>query len=190
MAINQVFLFAIILLFGCVSKQNEQTSEIRVYKINEYISDSVRYDTLDMGPTQMNGLTKMIYEIDSVLSVNDEQKVPMLGYTISISGYDKWSKFRLVKYIIEIPVEYGEITLFGIFAQDIGSVYLRWLDGSKSLVLEEKLILGQKYRYDGLIDHLSKTILAVPSIPFDSIQENGEVKRDIEIDTLFIKEQI
>jgi hypothetical protein len=138
----------------------------------------------------MSGLTKMIYEIDSVLSINDEQKVPMVGYTISISGYDKWSEFRLTKYIVEIPVEYGKITLFGIYAQDIGSVYLRWLDGSRSFVLEEKLLLGKKYRYDGLMDHLSSTILAVPTIPRDSIQENGEIEGDIEIDTLLIKESI
>lgn len=186
--INRVLLFAIILGFGCVSKKNEETPEIRVYKVNEFISDPIRYDTLIMDPTQMSGLTKMIYEIDSVLSINDEQKVPMVGYTISISGYDKWSEFRLTKYIVEIPVEYGKITLFGIYAQDIGSVYLRWLDGSRSFILEERLLLGKKYRYDGLMDHLSSTILAVPTIPRDSIQANGEIEGDIEIDTLLIKE--
>lgn len=190
MAINKVFLFAIIVFFGCVSEKNEETPEIRVYEVNAFVSDSVRYDTLVMDPTQMEGLTKMVYEIDSVLSINDGQKVSMLGYSISISGYDMWSEVRLTKYIVEIPVEYGKITLFGIFAQDIGSAYLRWLDGSKSLVLKEKLILEQTYHYDGLMHHLHQTILAVPPIPDDKIQGNGEIEGGIEIDTLAIKEQI
>lgn len=184
---NQICLFILILTFGCGSKKNEETPEIRVYKVNEFISDPFRYDTLIMDPTHLEGFSKMIYEIDSVLEINYESMVPMLGYTISINGYDKWGKSRLAKYIVEIPIEYGEIELFGIYAQGIGSVYFRWLDGSKSLVLEEKLILGQKYRYDKLIDYINTTILAIPRNPHNILPENMEIEGDIEVDTSMIR---
>lgn len=184
---NQIFLFTLILLFGCASKKNEVVREIRVYKVNESLSDLARYDTLILVPSQMEGLPKMIYDIDSVLEVRDEKIVEMLSYTISIEGYERWDHSKLSKYIVHIPVENGELTLFGIYAEDIGTVYLRWLDGSKSMVLDERIVIEHRYRYDDLIDYLDAVILAIPPRPGDSIQENREIESEIKIDTSMIK---
>lgn len=184
--INQyiVVVIGVIFLFSCSNgfKENE-ILEIRKYQVRGELTDSVWCDTLYANVIPKEGLGKRIHDIDSVLSNNRIDKFGLSGSTVNIQGYDNWKEVDLIKYTAQIITKYGELSFYGIYAKDVGTVYWRWLDGRKALILKEKQIKNQKWIYDELANYLDSIILAIPPKPIDRKQEsNEELKQEIKID--------
>lgn len=179
-----VVVVGIFFLSGCKNgfKENE-ILEIRKYEVRGELTDSVWCDTLYASAIRKEGLGKVIHDIDSVLSNNRIDMFRISGSTVNIQGYDNWKEVDLIKYTVQMPIKYGELSFYGIYAKDVGTVYWRWLDGRKALMLKEKRIKTQSRIYDELANYLDTTILAIPPKPIYREEEsNEELNQEIEID--------
>ena len=171
---------------GCKKQHKSEILEIRSYLVNDFPKkDSIWYDTIYADNTSKNSLKRIIHGIDSTLKSHRIDSFKIDSAEVVISGKTDTRLYSLIKYHVAYPIEYGTLSFYGIYAEDIGTVYWRWLDGNKFLKLIEKQVSNQKYDYSDLLNYLDTTILAIPPKPEN--QDYGEeVEGELELDTTLL----
>jgi len=187
MLINaSIFFVGLVLFFGCRNDNQDKVKEIRIYQVDGSMNDSIWYDSLSTVPSPENNLSKLIHGVDSGLA-RTKNYFNLDAAITTIVGYDEWQDVKLIKYVVELPVGHGYLSFYGIYAENIGTVYWRTLDGKKSLRLQAKQLADQRYIYADLLSYLDSTALARPPRPIYNEDEAKKEVEGLELDTTFKK---
>lgn len=153
MIINKVTLSLVLMLFlsGCAQRRN--FSEIRIYSVdgsNDPQVDSIWIDTVYAENKlflNKNSLSLTIQRIDSVITKNPADSITFQNITLHVKDTIPFENETLIGYVAEYPIEYGTLSFYGVHLIGFGTVYWRWLDGRKSLLIREsKNIAGDSKR--------------------------------------------
>lgn len=155
MIINKLILVALLalLLSGC-SQGDNNFSEIRTYSVegsNDPEIDSIWVDTVyteNKLYLNKNSLSLTIQRIDSTIARSLLDSTSFHNITLHVKDTVLFEKDTLIRYVAEYPIEYGNLSFYGIHLLGFGTVYWRWLDGRKSLLIKESKSSAGKSRRD------------------------------------------
>lgn len=192
-----VIKYCLIFLLFVSCQGNERVAKIdklRYYQVYDAIpTDSIWYDTIFVPKRKSkNDLNNLINSIDSVFTYEkkikkfdlERAKISLLD-TLVIMLPTK--SHVLKRYIVEVPIEYGSLSYFGIYMESTGTIFWKWLDGTKELRLfkEERRTDGNVMIYKDIFAYLDTTVLKIPSKPDDALKIEKEINEVIEVDTTF-----
>jgi hypothetical protein len=172
-------------IFCCNYDSKNNKLEIRKYKVlfPYSIKDSIWSDTLHIKSNYK--LKYLLNSIDSALVNANLTKLYLKNAELEVFDVKMYKGRYLIKYYVDYQDNDLTLSLFGIYASDIGTVYLRWLDGRKSIRLSEIVIDSKSIKYEELQNYIDSTILIILDNKIDTNHE--EVDSLIEIDSIFFR---
>ncbi|MCC5922107.1 MAG: hypothetical protein JJU23_15630 [Cyclobacteriaceae bacterium] len=182
-------LIGAVFLLGCTNhidkNINENIVEVRKYSISAFPEkDLIWFDTVYLDRPSKDILWKIVHGIDSVLMQNKVDSFMVADAEIVLVNEVKTEEYEFYQYHLEYPIEKGSLSILGIWEESVGTVYIRWLDGHKTIRLLERKVSDEIFLYKKMQDYLDSTILSIPPRPENG---DGEVIEEIELDTLIIK---
>jgi|GEM_PF-4000986 len=190
---NKIFTFCCFaLLFLSCSKNQDKVTELRYYSVLDVPDgDTIWIDTIYQNAKQLNAknsLSKLIHSIDSAISMSHDsvsfRDIVLIPKTELI-----YKDHKMIKYYAGLEIEQGTLSFYGIYLKGFGTVYWRWLDGHKALLIKERVSENKEESFTDLALYLNKivdTVLKLDTMVFDT--EGGlEDSFELKIDTTLLK---
>ena len=191
MAIKLFTFCCFALAFLSCDKNSREISELRYYSVlNIPDGDTIWIDTIYQNTNAItkNPLSRLIHSIDSAISMTPDS-LSFRDLVIIPKTEFTYKEHKMIKYYAGLEVEHGTLSFYGIYLRGFGTVYWRWLDGHKALLIKESRIDNRKQNYTDLALYLNEVVNAVPKLDtmvFDT--EYGlEDSFDLKLDTTLLK---
>lgn len=192
MAIKLFISCCLALLFLSCGNDQNKIAEFRYYSVLDYPDgDTIWIDTIYQNPQlkNKNSLSSLIHSIDSALSISRDS-VHFRNVVLKPKSELHFKDYEMVKYYAGLEIKQGTLSFYGIHLRNFGTVYWRWLDGHKALIIKEKV--GNNSTSEDLRElgnYLNELIYTIPKSDSIIIDTEGGIEDsfDLQLDSTLFK---